>query len=603
MKRIKEIKIKNFKAFQQEQSFLLNGKHLLVYGNNGSGKSSLFWALYTFLQSSTKTNEDVQKYFLNYLESDRSTHQTLKNIFMDETENAYIKIISIDTESSIETIYTVSHDTINTNTNDDTIIQELNLASDFINYKLLHNFYREPHKQEINLWSVFERDIFPFLTDGTQNWLADIIKTPTLDIPRTQSGKPVTRGKKQRYIDELDTLNTKIQTLLTEIQDSANIFIKDHFFQGKDIIRVELNFEKKFNFDLVKSKIWQENKQSYRQEQLQIKLSVKVHEASPTPHWKSLERVQSFLNEAQLTRIAIGIRIGALRTRPLGSAKFKILVLDDMLISLDFSNRMDIVRIILNTDNDSNLENIFGEFQKIILTHDLGFYELIKRHTSPHDWEYFKFHKATENINKAPDVNQDRGRLEKAEIFLLDGEYDSCGNELRKETEALLDKYLNGLNLASEGEFQPLMDKLNQAMNQLNETRRADFNRLIIRKISVIQEFLAENHQGIDSLSMSEKVKEFIEKLNTDFENDNSLDQNQKGRLKGLRNDLVKYLVKQSQIEEDKEKIINDMKDILQRIMNPASHASLVPLYEGELRRAIQGVRRLQEILNPPETT
>jgi AAA15 family ATPase/GTPase len=56
MKRIKEIKIKNFKAFQQEQSFLLNGKNLLVYGNNGSGKSSLFWALYTFLQSKTKTN-------------------------------------------------------------------------------------------------------------------------------------------------------------------------------------------------------------------------------------------------------------------------------------------------------------------------------------------------------------------------------------------------------------------------------------------------------------------------------------------------------------------------------------------------------------------
>ena len=186
MKRIKEIKIKNFKAFQQEQSFLLNGKNLLVYGNNGSGKSSLFWALYTFLQSSTKTNEDIQKYFLNYLESDKSTHQTLKNIFMDEAENAYIQITSIDTESSIEAIYTVSHDTINTNTNDDTIIQELNLASDFINYKLLYNFYREPHKQEINLWSVFERDIFPFLTDGTQNWLEDIIKNPTLDIPRTQ---------------------------------------------------------------------------------------------------------------------------------------------------------------------------------------------------------------------------------------------------------------------------------------------------------------------------------------------------------------------------------------------------------------------------------
>lgn len=578
MKRIKEIKIKNFKAFQQEQSFLLNGKHLLVYGNNGSGKSSLFWALYTFLQSSTKTNEDVQKYFLNYLESDRSTHQTLKNIFMNEAENAYIQITSIDTESSIEAIYTVSHDTINTNTNDDTMIQELNIASDFINYKLLHNFYREPHKQEINLWSVFERDIFPFLTDGTQNWLADIIKAPTLDIPRTQSGKAVTRGRKQRYIDELDTLNTKIQTLLTEIQGSANTFIKDYFFHGKEIIRVELNFEKKFNFDLVKSQIWQEDSQSSRHEQLQIKLCVEVYEANPTPHWKSIERVQSFLNEAQLTRIAIGIRIGALRTRPL-SVKFKILVLDDMLISLDFSNRMDVVRVILNTDNDPNLENIFGGFQKIILTHDLGFYELIKRHTSPHEWEYLKFH-SSENINEAPNVKRDRDRLEKAEIFLLDGEYDACGNELRKETEALLDKYLKGLDSASEGKFHPLMDKLNQAMNKLSETRRADFYKLFVKK---------------------DLTQEFIEKLNTDFENDGSLDQNQKGRLRGLRNDLVKYLVKQSQIRQHKETIINEMKDILKRIMNPASHASLVPLYEGELSKAIEGVRRLKEILTEAE--
>jgi ABC-type dipeptide/oligopeptide/nickel transport system ATPase subunit len=582
MKRIKEIKIKNFKAFQQEESFILNGKHLLVYGNNGSGKSSLFWALYTFLQSSTKTNEDVQKYFLNYIESDKSTHQTLKNIFMDEAENAYIQITSIDTESSIEVIYTVSHDIINTNTNADTIIQELNLASDFINYKLLHNFYREPHKQEINLWSVFERDIFPFLTDGTQNWLEDIIKTPTLDIPRTQAGYAVTRGRKQRYIDELDTLNTRIQTLLTEIQDNANTFIKDHFFQGKDVIRVELNFEKKFNFDLVKSKIWQEDRQSYRHEQLQIKLSVEVYEATPTPHWKSIERVQSFLNEAQLTRIAIGIRIGALRTRPLGAARFKILVLDDMLISLDFSNRMDVVRIILNTDNDPNLENIFGEFQKIILTHDLGFYELIKRHTSPHEWEYFKFHKATENINEAPNVKRDLNRMEKAEFFLLHGEYEACGNELRKEVEDAINKYLESLNLAgSEGTFKSVTERINRVINIRTKHIKDDFNRVFT------------------NLDIN---RELIEKLNTDFENDPDLTENEKGKLRGLRKKIVKYLVKQSQLEHDDEGVLNEIKELLIRIMNPASHASLVPLYEGELTKAIQGVIRLKEILNQTES-
>jgi AAA15 family ATPase/GTPase len=45
MKKISQVKIKNFKAFQEEQIFDLKGKNVLAYGNNGSGKSSLFWAL------------------------------------------------------------------------------------------------------------------------------------------------------------------------------------------------------------------------------------------------------------------------------------------------------------------------------------------------------------------------------------------------------------------------------------------------------------------------------------------------------------------------------------------------------------------------------
>lgn len=129
MKRIKEISIQNFKAFQREQVFPVNGKHVLVYGNNGSGKSSLFWALYTLLQSSIKTNEDVQKYFKKYKVSDKKTHQTLKNVFMDEAEDSFIKLTSIDTETYREEAYTISHDIINTNNEGDTLIQELNLAS------------------------------------------------------------------------------------------------------------------------------------------------------------------------------------------------------------------------------------------------------------------------------------------------------------------------------------------------------------------------------------------------------------------------------------------------------------------------------------------
>lgn len=43
---------------------------------------------------------------------------------------------------------------------------------------------------------------------------------------------------------------------------------------------------------------------------------------------------------------------------------------------------------------------------------------------------------------------------------------------------------------------------------------------------------------------------------------------------------------------------IEETKDVLKRIMNPASHAALVSLYESELKNAIAGVQKLKENLN-----
>lgn len=218
MKRIKDIRIKNFKAFQEEQVLELRGKNMLVYGSNGSGKSSVFWALYTLLQSSIKEDVYIQKYFKDFVESDTGTHQTLKNVFVEPAEEAYIKITTLDTETGHEQVHTISHDTINTNEDTDTLVQELNLASDFINYKLLHNFYRGSHKQEVNLWPVFERDIFPFLTEGTQNWLSDIITPLTRDVPRTPGGRVVSQNRRANYEDQLDDLNNRISQLLSEVE-------------------------------------------------------------------------------------------------------------------------------------------------------------------------------------------------------------------------------------------------------------------------------------------------------------------------------------------------------------------------------------------------
>ncbi len=103
MRKISSIKVSNFKAFQQEQIFDLKGKHILAYGNNGSGKSSLFWELYTLAQSSIKEDPQIQKYFRYFSESDKETYQSLRNVFTDANEDSFIELTTVDEHCITET--------------------------------------------------------------------------------------------------------------------------------------------------------------------------------------------------------------------------------------------------------------------------------------------------------------------------------------------------------------------------------------------------------------------------------------------------------------------------------------------------------------------
>ena len=65
MQRIQSITLRNFKFFYgtetefEHNKIVLNQKNLLLYGENGSGKSSIYWAFYTFLQSSLKDDNNI----------------------------------------------------------------------------------------------------------------------------------------------------------------------------------------------------------------------------------------------------------------------------------------------------------------------------------------------------------------------------------------------------------------------------------------------------------------------------------------------------------------------------------------------------------------
>lgn len=87
--KIKTIEIKNYKAFYGEHEFNVDGKNLFVYGENGSGKSSLYYALKDFFQSSVETINfsDVENVFLTQRQKGKGYVKVIFNPDKDGNDN------------------------------------------------------------------------------------------------------------------------------------------------------------------------------------------------------------------------------------------------------------------------------------------------------------------------------------------------------------------------------------------------------------------------------------------------------------------------------------------------------------------------------------
>jgi AAA15 family ATPase/GTPase len=154
--RLHKIEITNFKAFR-EFTLDLDGRHLLVYGNNGAGKSSLYWALYTFLQSARKPTEEVEKYFIP------GGSQTLLNIHEQREAAPRLGRLALtfrDTTTDADSAFNISKD--DHETKKIPLIEKGDLASDFITYRFFFGFSDFKNSKDFNLWPLFRDEILPF---------------------------------------------------------------------------------------------------------------------------------------------------------------------------------------------------------------------------------------------------------------------------------------------------------------------------------------------------------------------------------------------------------------------------------------------------------
>ena len=153
MNRIDTLHIHNFKFLQNQDPIKLGGNHMLLYGENGSGKSSVYWSLYTLFEASLKDNdEDIKKYFSKTL---FDGEDCLVNIHAPETApgsddfNSFIELVTDDPQP---VTYRISTSELAIKGNPDA--QRINYASDYINYRLLLGFSSFAHSEPINLYNL-----------------------------------------------------------------------------------------------------------------------------------------------------------------------------------------------------------------------------------------------------------------------------------------------------------------------------------------------------------------------------------------------------------------------------------------------------------------
>lgn len=498
MIQLKSISIEAFKAFSNKQKINLNNNNLLIYGENGSGKSSVYWALYTILQSANKSASEIDKYFAEFKPGYQNTHQTLVNRDAKHTDASISIELDIGEEEPKK--YTIKEGHQNTVKDPDLTL--FNDTSDFINYKLLQNFSAATNREAVNLWRVFERDIFPFIksVDPGKN-LLDYIQELTQDVPRTKDGAKVYHRSKRNYTKKLDKLNQQIVELIERIEERANAYLKDYFFEGKNVLSISLDFTRQWEFDLVARKVWRDRNTSLRKDSLKIEMKA-FRWSLAKKDWELVPRPHSFLNEANMTKVAFAMRLAALVEHP-QLEKTGILVLDDILISMDMVNRKPLVKVLL--------QHYTQKTQTVIFTHEPGFFDYLKseiRSSGQDNWIFYEALPVIKDGIPAPIISEKPTHLERARNQYNQLDFEAAGNYLRKSAEEFSRMFLpKRLQFDAEGkphDHSAMVDKCIKYASQ-NQIKPALFKSLDDHRKHV---FNVLSHDAYDYPKFKEELDE-----------------------------------------------------------------------------------------------
>lgn len=401
--KIHRIEIKNYKAFHGKYTIEPNGKNLFVYGENGSGKSSLYYALKDFFQAS---REEIDM-------------EELENIFAKEEEkgNGYIKVTFKPNTSGKKQneVFELSKSVMDPRRASQ--IGEANKLKSFLTYKKFLGIHYAKKGEQIDLFDLLVNSVLvhyqnPVLPDELGTLWRGCLDTIQKKTGRTY---PITT-KRAEINRQLKVFNDGFEEMFKPgspecIKDAANELL------------TYFNYELEIDLQFKKARTDEEAK----------RLVGQAVELKPKYRGRHIEHPQLLLNEARLTAIALAIYFASILKQP-QVKDYKIIFLDDIFIGLDMSNRLPVLEIIRDK---------FQDYQVFITTYDKAWYEYAKSLLVPSNWVTYEFYAKPEHQQgfDIPLVKGGKSFIEKAEDFYNDRDYKAAIVYIRTAFEELLKKY------------------------------------------------------------------------------------------------------------------------------------------------------------------
>lgn len=473
--KIESLKIEKFKAFKGEVLFDLDKLNLLVYGENGAGKSSIYDAL-------------KLTFFYNRIESEHRVGVT-----PEEQRAQLTSYLSNRYDHRGEAGYRIQ-----------------------INGQEYLDFINQADYQDYHSSMICNSDI--------------------------QVGDYIS----YRELLEKVYIHGDVQALL-EDEDSTE-FIADE---------VNKDLKEAFKEENVTVAISREN---------DLKCSLK----GPWSEETYIETIRDYFNEAIINLIVLVLLFNTIKVlEEKGRTKVRILVLDDIITSLDASNRVLLMRYI---------QKKFPKYQKFIFTHNISFFNLwiytINNVTKePDKWKYMNVydcggeHKVYKHeIPKDKDKTQSkllRKRLESGTEDLQD-----LGNDIRRYFEELLHEFSKIVHVGGKNECHHILERLESSRTvYLHEDEGHHFK---------TADDMLDHLKGIIGLEKNDVM------------------------IKTLRSKYADYhankFFKQTVLP-----VIKDLKMFQKLSMHPLSHAHLhgVPTYtEKELSITIVLLEKFEDLIN-----